>query len=148
MKKTLFFFAIITLLASCDAAKSKTKEVINDGGEIIGEGLGELGKGIDEGIDNALTLNIDLSDTLKYHGIELGKVIIDSWDTNEIDIYVIYNESFMDIARVTLADQNGLEMGRTTVYLNGMKGDAGYVTCVFDERAHIESDSQVSMDLD
>jgi hypothetical protein len=51
MKKILVLLLLVFTLVSCNQIKSKTKETINESGEIVGKSASEFIEGVSEGID-------------------------------------------------------------------------------------------------
>jgi len=121
VKRTMRFFTFLfisttLLLASCDALKSKTKETINQGGEIAGEAASEFVEGFSDGIDESFDQKIILSDELKKKGIEFGAFSIKNGAEgidNLLSIYLIFNQDFTHTISSKAFNESDVEIGRS-----------------------------------
>ena len=149
MKYLLLFLMSLGALTSCNQVKDSAKEVINEGGEIVGKSIGEFGKGLSEGIDESLEVKIQLSEELSSKGIQLGKIDFhdDTLGTdNVLSVYIISNQAFNGTLSLKIFDKNDLEMGRSFIELESLAGHAQFYDFHFDHRSNIDSDSKIIME--
>lgn len=145
MKKN--FVSILTVLlvslVACDTTKDKAKTAVNKTGEALGTGVTEFAKGLNEGLNNANEIHVELSDTLKKYGITMGKFKVeDSSANNSLSIYLIFEQDVKRTVTVKLFDRNGVEYGRVKQLITAKKDDARFVDFVFDKRSVIERKSK------
>jgi hypothetical protein len=139
-------FTVFFLLASCNRANEK----INNVGEKVGEATGEMVQKVTTGVENALELKVEFSDTLKKSNISTGKILLaDSagGKDNLISIYFIYPMAFKGTFTLKALDNKGLEMGRASTFVNANKDDAAYVDFLFDRRTNIDYNSKLTLDI-
>ena len=150
MKNVLIILVLITVTISCSRVKEKTKETINDSGELVGKTATEFFEGVSDGIEKTLATNILLSEDLKSKGISIGNSEItgDSLgnNNNQLVIYMIFEKVFNDTLILKAFDENNVEIGRSTKLIKGNIGDAEYFEFTFNERTVIESKSKITID--
>lgn len=149
MKTFIYLVTIALLLFSCNRVKQTTKETINKTGEIAGKGASEFFSGVKEGVDKTFQCELKISDKLSAKGITAGKFSINNSENsqnNMLAVYLIFEKDFKQNIRVTVIDKNGKEYGRTTLDVEGKKGDANYFDFIFDKRTDIESKSTFSFE--
>jgi hypothetical protein len=149
--KTLLAFASITLiLFSCDMVKEKTKETINQGGEVVGKTATEFIEGVSEGVDRTLQCELIVSPTLKDKGIKTGKYEISNdtlgGENNRLILYIIFDKDFKEPVSVKAFDKKGMEIGRTKVLIEGKADEAKYYDFTFDKRTYIEVKSKLHIE--
>ena len=145
------FLSLIFVLNSCDFLKDKSKQAINKTGEVAGKTATEFVEGVGHGIDESLSLTIDLSEELLSAGLETGAYLTESRNEgtdNVLSLYVIFNNDFSDTLSVKVFNKDGLEMGRTKTMVEGKKGTAAYFDFEFDKRTNIESKGKVTVNSD
>ena len=149
MKHLTSFVLLLSVLTSCNQVKDSAKDVINEGGEIVGKSIGEFGKGFTEGIDETFEVKIEVTEELKSKGIQLGKIDFDDdslGTDNVLSVYIITNKLFNDTLSIKIFDQNHLEMGRSFMELSAESGQANFYDFHFDQRSNIDSDSKIIME--
>lgn len=142
--------AVICLsVLSCGRIKKKTTETMNKGGEAVGETATEFFEGVTEGVEKSLECEIELSDELKEAGLKTGKLTIGNdtagGNNNKVTVYFIFDKAVNDTLSVKVSNKEGLELGRSTVIVNGAAGEAGYYDVVFDKRTYIEVKSKIEI---
>ena len=148
MRSLIYWLVAAFLLSSCGEASERAKEAIKDGGEIVGETVGEFGKGVAEGWEEALQIKIILSDSLIEAGIELGKINVENLEggtDNVLVVYMIFTKDFNHDISARAFDTNDLEIGRTTSTVEGKAGEAGYFEFQFDKRTNIDNNGKITM---
>lgn len=149
MRTTIFALSLLLLAsASCQRAKDKTKEVINETGQAAGKAAGEFAEGVATGTTATFDFKLDLAQALKDKGLTTGKYMVSSSGTgtdNNVSVYIIFNQNFNDSITAKAFDKSGLEMGRAGQRVNGKKGEAFYVDFIFDDRTNIDAKSSVTI---
>ena len=134
-------------ILSCSSDSIKQK--INKAGNIAGQATGEFVEGASKGIDKAFDVTIKVSQKLIDNGIELGKSTVTSDSTgvdNLLVIYVIFNKDFKGKLTSKAYDENSLEMGRTSVLVEGKKDEAKYIELHFDKRTNLDSKNKITIE--
>ena len=146
--KNLIILSLITMgILSCSSDSIKQK--INKAGNIAGQATGEFVEGASKGIDKAFDVTIKVSQKLIDNGIELGKSTVTSDSTgvdNLLVIYVIFNKDFKGKLTSKAYDENSLEMGRTSVLVEGKKDEAKYIELHFDKRTNLDSKNKITIE--
>lgn len=135
-------FVIAISLISCNWAKEKTKETVNKTGEVVAKTGSEFVDGISKGIEKTFQNEVIISDSLKKHGIQTGKIIINSTDSsrdNILSAYLIFNNDLNQPITIKVISNEGQEYGRVTQTITGKKGEAKYIDFIFDKRTNIDS---------
>jgi hypothetical protein len=150
MKNLLTILTLSLMLFSCSRVKEKTKETINEGGEVIGKTATEFFEGVSEGVDKTLQCEIHLSQSLGERGLKTGKFSINN-DTsggqnNLLTLYLIFEKDFNDDISIRVSDKKGLETGRTKMKVEGKAGEAKYYDFYFDKRTYIEVKSKITIE--
>lgn len=148
MTKTLPFILVLILFSSCNRIKNKTKETINQGGEVVGKSAAEFFEGVSEGVEVTIDCELILSDELIAQGISTGKYIVgseNSSNNNKLTVYFIFGQDTQAEYTATVMDKNGLEIGRTKLAIEGKHNETGYFDFVFDERTNIEVKSIINI---
>jgi len=147
MKSLIAVFALSAALFSCGRIKDKTKETINESGEVIGKAGSEFVEGVTEGVERTFDCEIALSQELKDHGLKTGKFTITSsaagGTNNVLTLYVIFDKAFKKDVSAKVFDKTGSETGRSKLLLEGAAGDATYYDFTFDKRTVIEVRSKI-----
>ncbi len=136
------FIILMLAFLSCNWAKQKTKETVNKAGEVAAKTGSEFVDGVSKGIEKTFQHEVVISDQLKKHGIQTGKIIIRSTDSatdNLLSAYIIFDNDFDQNITIKVINDEGQEYGRATQNLQGKKGEAKYVDFLFDKRTNIES---------
>ena len=134
-------------ILSCSSDSIKQK--INKAGNIAGQATGEFVEGASKGIVKAFDVTIKVSQKLIDNGIELGKSTVTSDSTgvdNLLVIYVIFNKDFKGKLTSKAYDENSLEMGRTSVLVEGKKDEAKYIELHFDKRTNLDSKNKITIE--
>jgi hypothetical protein len=146
----ILIFLFVGLL-SCNQIKEKTKETINDGGEIVGKSATEFIEGVSEGIDETIKRDIVLTENTKPFNFETGKSIIENDDfgnaNNVLVQYFIFNQSIDTVLTAKVLDKEGVELGRTKAKVEYESGDADYVEFIFDDRTYIDVKSKIEISI-
>ena len=145
--KISVILSIAILLASCSDMKEKTKETLNEGGEIVGKTATEIVEGIKTGVDKTLECDIEVSQQLIDKGIKTGKFSIENDSTggsnNVLIIYLIFEKDFKGSLTAKVLDKKGLECGRSKLTITAKAGNAGFFDFKFDKRTYIEVKSKI-----
>ena len=148
MKHTRFLlFAIAFSLFACNS--STIKEKINQAGDVAGQTAGEFIEGASKGVQKAFDVKVELSESLKSKGIELGKSTVssDSLGTdNLLSQYVIFNQDFSGTLTARVFDSSDKEMGRAAVEVEGKQKEARFIDFRFDPRTNIDSKCRLNVE--
>jgi type V secretory pathway adhesin AidA len=137
------------MLTCCSTISNKTKETINEGGEVVGKTATEFIEGVGNGIDKTLALTINVSTELKSKGLETGKYYVTGTENGEdhvLNLYFIFNKELKETLVAKAFDKDGIEMGRVSANVNGNAGEATYVEFKFDHRANLENKGRISIE--
>ena len=139
---------IITLLG-CGRVKEGTKEALNKGGEVVGKAATEIADGVAEGVEKTLRIEIKLSENLTAQGISRGKYDIEDakgGSDNQLVLYLIFENDFEGELLAKAFDEEGLEMGRARLTVEGKAGEAAYFDFTFDKRTDIETKGVITIE--
>ncbi|WP_341906309.1 MULTISPECIES: hypothetical protein [Fluviicola] len=142
--KLLLFVTVCILTVACSSGE--IKESINDAGDAAGQTAGEFFEGATKGVQKAFDVKVSIDPQLKSKGIELGKtqVASDSAGTdNLLTVYIIFNQNFKGKLTAKAFDDQSLEMGRSSVEIQGKKDEAKYVDFHFDPRTNLDSKNEL-----
>lgn len=150
MKKVLILgSALLVALACREDVTEKTKEAIDKSSEAVERTASKVVDEVSAHIDRDMGCKLVLSEELKAKGINTGKFYIEndsvSKKDNKLVVYLITEKVFNGDVTFKVADDDGIELGRTTVKLNTKAGSAGYHDIVFDKRTDIENKSTISI---
>ncbi len=150
MRSLIPILTLLFVVSACNRVKQKTKETVNEGGEIVGKTATEFFEGFSEGVERTLDCEISLSPALTAKGLKTGNFAIGQ-DTsggtdNVLRLYIIFDKDFESMVFAKLFHKNGLESGRTKMKISGVSGDARYFDFAFDNRTHIEAKSKISLE--
>ena len=135
--------------AACDEIKSSTKATISKSGEAVGKTATEFVAGVGNGIDKSLALNIVLSPELEQKGLAPGTYSLGKGtgeNKNILTLYLIFNQPFADTLTVKAFDKEGLEIGRSKIFVKGQADEAAYYDVPFDTRTNFESKGKVLLE--
>ena len=138
--KYLFLLLTVTLL-SCNWAKTKAKDTVNEAGQVAGKAGSEFVNGVAKGIEKTFQNEVVLSDDLKMKGVKTGKIIIhgsDSTVDNILSVYFIFDKDFNQGITIKVISNEGQEYGRLTQVVTGRQGEAKYLDFIFDKRTNID----------
>lgn len=136
--------AIMALfLSGCSRCSPRKK--INEGGEVVGQTIGEFTEGVVSGVDDSFEIQASLSEELKTKGVTTGKIQTGT-ETNILVVYFIFTKDFSDTLQFKAFDNKGLEIGRVRQGVSGKKDDASYVEVVFDPHTRLQVDSKVTVE--
>jgi hypothetical protein len=144
MKKVLKLSAIAlsVMLSSCDRLSNSTEK--------IGETAGDMVKGIESGVKKARAINLSYTESLTEKGISNGKVTLKNDKTggtdNLLSVYLIFSKKFKGKILAKAYDNQGLEMGRSTIKVEAQEGDAGFYDFHFDKRTNIDRDGRIVLE--
>ncbi|MEY5046737.1 MAG: hypothetical protein RLZZ175_96 [Bacteroidota bacterium] len=150
MKKQSIVCILLISLLACDKVKEKTKQTINEGGEVVGKTATEFVEGVSEGIDKTLECKIELQPSVSSAGLKTGSFSIQSDSTggknNLLTIYFIFDKDFKKEVLVKAFDKSGLEIGRSKQTITAKAGEAKYFDFKFDKRTYIEAKSKITVE--
>ena len=150
MKLIFSILAFSLVLFACDSVKQKTKEAINDGGEVAGKTATEFIEGVTEGVDRSLDCSLSLSHTLQDKGLKTGKFTINNdtlgGENNLLTVYLIFDKDFKENVLVKAFDKKDFEMGRSKLLIEGKAGEAKFFDFHFDKRTNIEVKSKLNFE--
>jgi len=147
--KYLMSLLICAALLSCNWVKQKTKNTVNKSGEIVAKASSEFVDGVAKGVEKTFESEVKFSEGLTNRGLKSGKVLISSSDSATDNIftpYLIFDSDFDQPVTVKVFNESGLEYGRVTKSLKGVKDEAKYVDFVFDKRTNIDRKSKITVD--
>ena len=138
---TISTLSLLIISSSCDRLNNSTEK--------IGETAGDMVKGIETGVKKARAINITYRESLSIKGITNGKVSLkndkDGTD-NLLSIYLIFSKKFKGKVSAKAYDNQGLEMGRSSVKIDVQDGDAGFYDFHFDKRTNIDRDGKIVLE--
>lgn len=150
MKKLSILTILLFTFLACDKVKEKTKQTINEGGEVVGKTATEFVEGVSEGIDKTLECKIELQPSVSSLGLKTGTFAIKSDSSagknNLLTIYFIFDKDFKKEVLVKAFDKSGLEVGRAKQMIIAKAGDAKYFDFKFDTRTYIEAKSKITIE--
>ena len=143
MNKILKLSAVTfsVMLSSCDRLSNSTEK--------IGETAGDMVKGIETGVKKARAINLTYTESLTEKGISNGKVTLknDKEGTdNLVSVYLIFSKKFRGKISAKAYDNQGLEMGRSSIKVEADGGDAGFYDFHFDKRTNIDRDGRIVLE--
>ena len=143
MKKVLKLSAVAlsVISSSCDRLSNTTEK--------IGETAGSMVKGIETGVKKARAINLNYTESLTKKGISNGKVTLknDKEGTdNLLSVYLIFSKKFRGKIIAKVYDNQGLEMGRSSIKVEAQDGDAGFYDFHFDKRTNIDRDGRIVLE--
>jgi hypothetical protein len=138
---TISTLALSIIFSSCDRLSNSTEK--------IGETAGDMVKGIETGVKKARAINVSYTETLSEKGVTNGKVTLknDKVGTdNLLSVYLIFSKRFKGRVSAKAYDNQGLEMGRSSVKIDAQEGDAGFYDFHFDSRTNIDRDGRIVLE--
>ncbi len=149
MKKVLILSAGVLLAACKEDVKDKTNEAIDKGGQAIERTANRVVDEVSAHINRDMGCKLELSEALKAKGLNTGKFYIEK-DTvadkdNKLVLYLITENAFKGDVNFKVTNNEGTELGRTSLKLDTKAGSAGYHDVVFDKRTDIENKSTISI---
>jgi hypothetical protein len=144
MKKVLVIGVVVfaIIFSSCDRLGNSTEK--------IGETAGSMVKGIETGVKKARAINLTYTERLIEKGITNGKVTLKSDKSggtdNLLSVYLIFSKRFKGKVLAKAYDNQGLEMGRSTIKIDAQEGDAGFYDFYFDKRTNIDRDGKIVLE--
>jgi hypothetical protein len=134
--------ALSVLLSSCDKLSNSTEK--------IGETAGDMVKGIETGVKKARAINLSYTESLTEKGISNGKVTLKNdkagGTDNLLSVYLIFSKKFRGKILAKAYDNQGLEMGRSSIKVDAQDGDAGFYDFHFDKRTNIDRDGRIVLE--
>jgi len=146
--KYLFLLLTVTLL-SCNWAKTKAKDTVNEAGQVAGKAGSEFVNGVAKGIEKTFQNEVVLSEDLKMKGVKTGKIIIhgsDSTVDNILSVYFIFDKDFNQGITIKVISNEGQEYGRLTQIVTGRQGEAKYLDYIFDKRTNIDGRGKLQIE--
>lgn len=137
-----------SLLGGCGRVVDSTKEALNKGGELAGSAATEVIEGVTTGVENTWSLEVVLSEDLKARGLAIGKTHVEADSAgidNRLMVYISAESSFRDTLHAIAVDEEGREMGRSTLALDLAKGSADYYRLQFQALTDLERKSRVEI---
>ena len=148
MKRIVFLLAVAVLF-SCERVKEKASGAIDSGAQAVGRTASDVVNNIDKGIMESAALNIELSESLKKEGLSFGKYYFShdkEGHENILSLYLITDQDFNRDLSLKLFDKKGVEMGRTSLKISQMKGQAAYHDFVFDPKIRFEYQGKLTIE--
>ena len=149
MKASFTILLMCFICFSCSHVKEKTKSAIKKSGGIVGESVGEFGKGLSEGVEKTFKINIIASEAITEKGVSFGKITLRNSvgsSDNILNVYLIFDQDFNDTLSLKVFDNENLEMGRTSTVVSAKKGEADFFEFQFNKKTNIDSDSRIFME--
>lgn len=118
-----------------DALKKEGKEA----SESVSEGVGEVVKGTNSGLDKSLnTANVIPVDSVAFAKVltigRTEKFFSESEKTKRVSVYLISNKAYQGKVKLKAFDRNQKEIGRSVVDVSLKEDDAQYFDFKFDSR--------------
>lgn len=137
---------LLLLIASCSGGA--VKEKLNQAGDVAGQTVGEIATGVASGVRKALDLKVELGDSLKKHGIRMGRVELgdSSGMDNVLAVYLIFDKDFEGTLTARAFDNTDAEMGRVRLNALARKDEARFFEFRFDPRTHLDNDCRITID--
>jgi hypothetical protein len=138
---TISLLSLSIFISSCDRLSNSTEK--------IGETAGDMVKGVESGIKKARAIKVTYTESLSTKGITNGKVSLKSdkgGTDNLLSIYLIFSKRFKGKVSAKAYDNQGLEMGRSSVRIDAQDGDAGFYDFHFDKRTNIDRDGKIVLE--
>jgi hypothetical protein len=142
-------FLTVSLLASCNSFKEKSKNTINKAGEVVGKAGSEFADGMKKGVEKTFANPVELSADLKAKGLQTGKIIINGTDSttdNIVSAYFIFNGDMNQAVTMKLFNDAGQEFGRVSQPVKAAKGEARYIDFIFDKRTNIDGKGKIILE--
>ncbi len=140
----LYLLAIALLtLSACQQISDKSKAVIKEGGNAVGQGASQFVDGVKDGVDRTFQSQLVVDSSLLRAGFHTGKFSVGKPDSIYIlTVYGIYDRAIDRELSVRVYDERGQEYGRSHSHASGHAGEASYLDFRFDQRTDIESRSR------
>lgn len=147
MKAMLACLAVVALvIAGCgDDDESGAKKT----GRGIGKGATDFVKGMGEGIDEAMKVEVELGPAMIAKGFKktVSKSTGMSTEKKGVAVYITSDNAYSGELRAKALNKAGLEIGRSTVDVTFDKDDAKYVTFMFDDEMDSALVAKYEVDL-
>lgn len=127
-----------------DALKTEGK----DAAEAVSEGVGEVFKGANNGLDKSISQANIVTDTSFTRFFELGrseKLFDDTVKNKRVTVYLVANKSFNGKLVLKAFDESKKEIGRSVKTVKIKADDAQYHDFTFDSRTPLLQASQFSI---
>ena len=148
MKRNTTLLLASLLLFSCGRVVDGTKDALNKGGELAGSAATEVIEGVTTGVENTWGVDVVLSDDLAARGLVVGKTQVESDSVgidNKLVIYLATIHAFNDTVHAVAKDEDGREMGRSSIRVDLAEGMAEFHTFKFQSRTDLERKSTVEI---
>ena len=136
----------LLLLFSCGRVSEGTKDALNKGGEFAGSAATEVIEGVTTGVEDAWSIDVQLSDELEAQGLSIGKTQVETDSAGMDNLLIVYigsDKTFSGAVSAVATDEDGREMGRSGLQLDLAAGNADYFTFKFQARTDLERKSRV-----
>ncbi len=146
MKTALHLTALVLVASSCGRVVDGTKDALNRGGELAGSAATEVIEGVTTGVEETWSLDVLLSEELTSNGLVVGKTQVETDSAgfdNQLIVYLVAEQGFKGSLQAVAMDEEGREMGRSSLALDLTAGEAGYHTFRFQSRTDLERKSRV-----
>ena len=142
-------FVVLTITAfGCGRVVDGTKDALNKGGELAGSAATEVIEGVTTGVENTWSIDVLLTEELKARGLAVGKTQVESDSAGMDNLLIVYlsaERAFKDTVQAVAMDEDGREMGRSTLVLDLPAGSADYHTLKIQSRTDLERKSRVEI---
>jgi hypothetical protein len=121
------------------------KEKGSVAGESLSEGVTKSIKGVGQGVENALAIDIRLAQDLQKSGIKAtnAQLMEKQTDTgkeiNGMSVYIVCGNGLSGKLLLKAIDKRNNEIGRTNAKVSFEANDAGFVDFIFDKRVALPS---------
>ncbi len=146
--KKIIFIALAGIFSNACRTESGN-EKLQEASTKVGTSAAKAVKGIKAGIENATKINIELSESLKTKGLNIGKTKLDSKNGgrhNMLNIYLIFDKKISRNVLLKVLNNQNEEIGRTKSLISGDAGEAKYFDFIFDKRTNIDRDFKIIME--
>lgn len=148
MKYRLPFGFLLIATFGCGRVVDGTKDALNKGGELAGSAATEVIEGVTTGVEKTWGLDVLLTEELKARGLAVGKTQVETDSAGMDNLLIVYlssDRAFKDTVQAVAVDEDGREMGRSTLVLDLPAGSADYHMLKFQSRTDLERKSRVEI---
>lgn len=139
---------MVLALTGCGGVVEGTKDALNKGGELAGRAASEVVEGVATGVEKTWSIDVVLSEELRSKGLSAGRtqVEVDSMGmANRLIVYLIAAHGCTDTLHAVATDEEGREMGRSSLVVSLASGSADYHTFRFQDRTDLERKSRIDI---
>jgi len=144
MIKTLCLALPFLMLGACKENGGDTAKKV---GSKVGESLSEFSSGIGEGIDKKMTIEVELTEAILEKNLTHTIAKSQGLGSNGISVYLISKDAVKGSLVTKALNEEGLEIGRSTVEIDFDEDDAKYVDFDFDRTMDLQLAKSFKIDL-